>query len=173
MIVVVVDVVVLSFLSLTSFLLRLFTVASIHDLVENTKLSASGLFKMTPGPEIGMSFASGKILSKVFYLGGYVNSTLDWEWIDGSDFDYGPNTTDPDAVEGACLQSSVNFTEIMKKNISFVDHWVAGDCVTPLPAIYKCCLPTPSPTMAPTDVATAARASSVPTTPGSTAPRAS
>jgi hypothetical protein len=88
----------------------------------------------------------GSISSRIFYTFiGYVNAANDWQWIDGSDWEFclTVNTTN-DAPPGACLQSSVNFTELHLPNISSVDHWKASDCKTPLPAIYKCYLPTPT-----------------------------
>jgi hypothetical protein len=74
--------------------------ASIHSLEELTKISHDGLFKMSFGPEIAMSFMSGKPLAKEFWLGGYLmDGDLDeMEWTDGSDYDYGPDWTN--ATEG-------------------------------------------------------------------------
>jgi hypothetical protein len=112
--------------------------ASIHSFEENTKLSKEGLFKMSLGPEIAMSFMSGKPLSKMFWLGGYhFESDFDeTEWTDDSLYDFGPDFMND--TEG-CLSSSFSFTEIAVKNLTFDDHWNIIDCETPLPAIYKCC----------------------------------
>jgi hypothetical protein len=121
--------------------------ASIHSFEENTKLSKDGLFKMSLGPEIAMSFMSGKPLSKVFWIGGYhFESDIDEsEWTDDSVYDFGPDLMN--ATEG-CLSSSYNFTEIAIKNLTFDDHWAITDCETPLPAIYKCCIKPLNATMA-------------------------
>jgi hypothetical protein len=130
--------------------------ASIHNLEELEKYSKAGLFKMAYGPEIGMSFASGKPLTKTFWLGGRfaADSMGVGEWVDNSTWDFGPNTS---AVEG-CLASTFGFLEIAVPVIAPEDHWSVLDCATPLPAVYKCCKPTPAPsaypTESPTDVPT-------------------
>jgi hypothetical protein len=130
--------------------------ASIHNMEEQEKYSKAGLFKVAYGPEIGMSFAGGKPLTKTFWLGGRFGADMDaWEWTDNSTWDFGPNST---SVEG-CLASTFSFLEIAMPVIAPEDHWSVVDCNTPLPAIYKCCIPTPSPsaypTEAPTDAPTA------------------
>ncbi|KAG7363238.1 hypothetical protein IV203_026598 [Nitzschia inconspicua] len=122
--------------------------ASIHSFEENTKLSKEGLFKMALGPEIALSFMSGKPLSKVFWIGGYhfESDIDDSEWTDDSVYDFGPYLTN--ATEG-CLSSSFNFTEIAIMNLTYEDHWAVTDCETPLPAIYKCCIKPVNATLAP------------------------
>ncbi len=122
--------------------------ASVHNVVENTKMSKDGLFKMSLGPEIGMSFASGTILAKTFWLGGYhFESDIDEsEWTDESPWDFGLDFTN--STEG-CLSSSINFTELAMLNITVEDHWEMIECETPLPAIYKCCTVFVNTTIAP------------------------
>ncbi|KAL3913996.1 MAG: hypothetical protein SGARI_000362 [Bacillariaceae sp.] len=112
--------------------------ASVHNMIENSKMHKDGLFKMSFGPEIGMSFASGKPISKTFWFGGYhLESEIDEsEWTDDSPWDFGP--TFINATEG-CLSSKVNFTELAFLTIPIEDHWDIMDCETPLPAVYKCC----------------------------------
>lgn len=63
-------------------------------------MSADGLFKMAAGVEIAMSFMSGKVLQKEFWLGGYLlDGEMDgMEWTDGSTYDFGPDFTN--ATEG-------------------------------------------------------------------------
>lgn len=122
--------------------------ASVHSFEENTKLSKDGLFELALGPEIAMSFMSGKPLSKVFWLGGYhFESDIDEsEWTDDSVYDFGPDLMN--ATEG-CLSSSFNFTEVVIKNLTYDNHWSITDCETPLPAIYKCCTKPLDATVAP------------------------
>mmetsp|Transcript_34575 Transcript_34575/g.83498 ORF Transcript_34575/g.83498 Transcript_34575/m.83498 type:complete len:352 (+) Transcript_34575:67-1122(+) len=118
--------------------------ASVHTMEEFSKMSFGGLFKMAFGPEIAMSFMSGKPLSKVFWLGGYLmDGDVDaMEWTDGSDYDFGPDFAN--ATEG-CLTSSVNFTELNMPIFLPDDHWKTEDCEMPLPAVYKCCIEPPTP----------------------------
>jgi hypothetical protein len=141
--------------------------ASIHTMEELEKYSKAGLFKVSYGPEIGMSFAAGKPLTKTFWLGGRFGADMDvWEWTDNSTWDFGPNAT---TVEG-CLASTFSFLEISMPIVAPEDHWSVVDCNTPLPAIYKCCIetsmnPSEVPTDAPTDPPTDA-----PTDPPTDAP---
>jgi hypothetical protein len=123
--------------------------ASIHNLEENSKYTKTALWKTAYGPEIGMAFASGKPLTKTFWLGGhYESATMDaWEWTDNSTWDFGLNATD---VEG-CLSSTTTFIEVGMPVIPPLGHWATAACSTPLPAIYKCCIPTSAPTDSPTD----------------------
>lgn len=74
--------------------------ASVHSMMELSKISFEGLFKMSQGPEIAMSFMSGKPLSKEFWLGGYLmdGDLDDMEWTDGTVYDYGPDFAN--ATEG-------------------------------------------------------------------------
>ncbi|KAL3906777.1 MAG: hypothetical protein SGILL_009139 [Bacillariaceae sp.] len=122
--------------------------ASVHNMVENSKMAKDGLFKVALGPEIGMSFASGKPLAKTFWLGGYhLESDIDGsEWTDDSPWDFGLDFTN--ATEG-CLSTKVNFTELAFLNITVEDHWELMDCETPLPAVYKCCTMPANATVAP------------------------
>lgn len=126
--------------------------ASIHSLVENTKLSAGGLFAMSLGPEIGMSFASGKVLSKEFWLGAYNldgSGSDPWTWTDDSPWDFGPVGWD-NATKG-CLASSINFTETHLPSIPAEDHFIAEECLMPLPAVYKCCTTYMPPSSSPSE----------------------
>jgi hypothetical protein len=136
--------------------------ASVHSVLENTKLATTALFQLTPGTEIAAHFMSGAVLARDYYLGGYVNSTTgDWAWTDQSVWDYGFNDTSTAApavvvIVDGCLQASIDFVELGKPEISYLDHWkLAMDCTTPLPAIYKCCI-LPAPTLAPSEVPTEA-----------------
>ena len=144
--------------------------ASVHSLVENSKLATAGLFQLSLGTDIAAHFMTGAVLERDYYLGGYVeDDQSSWAWTDHSVWDYGFNDTTSmtsTPVEGGnssftCLKASIDFSELAKPNISYVDHWSPSpDCSTPLPAIYKCCLlpdsapPSNSPTEAPTPAMT-------------------
>eukprot|EP00529_Nitzschia_sp_RCC80_P011732 CAMPEP_0113482872 /NCGR_PEP_ID=MMETSP0014_2-20120614/23143_1 /TAXON_ID=2857 /ORGANISM="Nitzschia sp." /LENGTH=571 /DNA_ID=CAMNT_0000376403 /DNA_START=48 /DNA_END=1760 /DNA_ORIENTATION=- /assembly_acc=CAM_ASM_000159 len=131
--------------------------ASIHNLDENTKYSKSGLFKMSYGPEIGQSFMSGKPLEKEFWLGGTADKHGEWSWTDKSDWGEPELALAglKDPKKGQCLTSKFSFLEIAMLDIPTAGHWKAEDCKKPLPAIYKCCVPTPAPTSSPTNAPTA------------------
>ena len=146
--------------------------ASVHSLAENSKLATAGLFQLSSGLEIAAHFMSGAVLARDYYLGGYLEDDVGWAWTDKSVWDFGFNDTTTTSTSAAtevggnsssftCLKASVNFTDLGKRNISYVDHWTPSlDCSTPLPAIYKCCLlpdsapPSSSPTETPTHATT-------------------
>jgi hypothetical protein len=101
-----------------------------------------------------------------------------WTWTDHSIWDFGPDefmmssttnanantTTATSTTSNVCLSSTMDTTKIstIKASSTTSDpdvdlpltttgEWKGTNCNEALPAIYKCCIPTPSPTLSPSE----------------------